>query len=171
MHATSLKGTILAIATATVLGISVDASAAEVPRNMMGNAPGLCQAVSPANDDKLRSYAIRLSNVSSSNVQISCALISNEASANGITWVYIYFKNGAAVSRTIECTLAAGSQFFGVTYITKSMTLTPGQYSSLSWDQYYDYNSLVKIAGLTCTLPPYTSAHEVGLSYSEYVGA
>ncbi|RNF85335.1 hypothetical protein EER27_06110 [Lysobacter psychrotolerans] len=152
-----------------LLGMSVDATALDRLRTPMQNAGGLCGAVNPADEAGLRRYATGIRNTGATNVQIACSLAGDDYGL-GMTQIFVYFKNNAPRNHDVTCTAAAGTQFYGFTYSTKTMTLGPGGYNFLSWVPPTDFPANKRVANVTCTLEPSVTIHEVAERHNENVG-
>ncbi len=168
MTNTTLKA-VTAASLVMLLGISQQSLATTKDRKVQQGASGVCDAVYPASDIKLQRLSVGMRNVATTNVTIACSLWSDDLSTGPLSQVFIYFKNHTTTTKTVSCTLAT-SPFYGLTYRTKTLSVTGGTSDFLTWGP-TDYPASTRTANLTCTVPPSFSAQEIGVKYVEDVGA
>jgi hypothetical protein len=147
-------------------------SAATVSRTISQNAPGLCSANNPANQQYLRNLLGGLKNATTVSVSVVCSKVGDDQTVNAMNSAFVYFKNEKATSGTVTCTLAAGSPFYGQTNYTRSATIGGGGTGSIFWDT-TDYGSSNhnQWVNIQCSLPAGWVMREVGSLFDENVGA
>ena len=137
----------------------------------MQNAPGICDPVNPVSDAKVTRYSIGLRNVATTSVSISCSMLGDENATGPAGQVFAYFKNHTGAAKSISCILAT-TPYWGVSYSTKVLALPANGTDFAEWGPGdYPSNDHSMVMNLTCTLPPGVSAREIGVRYSEDVGA
>lgn len=159
----------LALALAVTAG---SAFAATLERMPMQNATGLCDAMVPSNDAYLRRASTYIKNVAADerNVVVACSAPGDDLST-GLLQFFAYFRNDSSVTRTISCTMYAGSNYYGISTNTKQLVLAPGEVYFLAWVPTTDFPASAFQGNLQCTLPRSTSIHEVGYRYREGIGS
>jgi hypothetical protein len=163
--------------TAGVAGLALalaagSASAVTIERKPMQNATGLCDALIPSADSKLRRGPTYIKNIATEelSVIVACSAPGDDY-ATGLLQFFAYFRNDSTITRTISCTMYAGSTYYGVTTSTKSVALAPGELYYLSWLPNTEFPAAAFQGNVQCSLPRGTSIHEVGYKYRENVGA
>lgn len=158
------------LAVVLALGFAAPADAATKERKIVQNPTGICDALSPASDSDLRRQPTAIKNVSptNANVVVNCSIYADEFGSDP-TQVFVYFTNGSTANRTVNCTLHSGSTYYGVTTVTKSFVLEPGEMTFHYWSG-FDLTSGVKSMNLSCALPKGVLMHDIGMRYFEDVG-
>jgi hypothetical protein len=167
-----IKILLFLVGSLVLLGVSANAEATTVNRTILQLATGVCDANNPANDPNLRRLPNGLKNASAGSVSVVCSQWGDDNTASFMAYAVVWFKNEKAAGATVNCTLSAGTPFYGQTAITKSVYVAGGAEGSVTWDfNDYGFSSNMQWVNLQCSLPAGWSMRDIYFSYAEEVGA
>lgn len=159
------------LAVVLMCGFAAPAEAVSKERKILQNPTGICDALVPASDPDLRRQPTAIKNISptNANVVVNCSLFADEYGTSP-TQVFVYFKNDSTTNKTVVCTLHSSTLYYGVTTVNDSFVLEPGQTSFLSWGD-LDIPDTDESMNLSCVLAKGVMMHDIGMRYTEDVGA
>lgn len=127
-------------------------------------ATNACDATDPANFTGLRFRTIGVYNASGASIQIACSVPALLNADNGTSEVSLFLHNFRATDVTINCTVSAGSRFYGVNNYPQGGTVAAN--TSIQ----RDYSSIDRVStaythyNVTCILPPNTELSTIRVS-------
>jgi hypothetical protein len=171
MNNRKLKTTLCSIALAALASVATNASAVTSQRVIMQLGPGSCGANNPANDQYLRRLPTGLKNATTTNISVVCSLWADDPSPAAMSFVGVFFKNEKATGSTVNCTLSAGTPYYGQIASTKSLYVAAGGTSQINWNT-SDYGSGTDTqwVNVQCSVPAGWSMRELSYFYEEEVG-
>lgn len=147
MKASIFAGMATLVASMAALPMAASAQQTEYHQN----AAGQCQGALPVYSTNLRARPTGVNNNGPQSAFISCSSLSNIANTSDIYGVFI-INNNTSGSATVNCTLAAGTSFFGVELSPKSQTFSAGGGGFIAWFAGTDYTATDSM-NVSCNLP------------------